>query len=200
MGGASRALASALLCPFTLIKTRMELGAAGSHAYRNTFDAMVTIVRHERVAGLFRYAWGPALMMSQHPCRGMVPTMLANAPFSAIYYMGYTQLQERLGRMWGPAAPSVAVNFVSGVTAAAAATVLTQPADVVRAHMQLNLANKAGSSMGVAGSIFKRGGAAALLTGFGPRVAKRTLQTALVWTLYEALVPWASAVGRSVVG
>lgn len=54
VGGASRALASALLCPFTLIKTRMELGAAGSHAYRNTFDAMVTIVRQERVAGLFR--------------------------------------------------------------------------------------------------------------------------------------------------
>lgn len=115
--------------------------------------------------------------------------------------MGYTQLQDRLGQLWGPAAPSVAVNFVSGVAAAAAATVLTQPADVVRAHMQLNLgANKTGGSLGIAGSILQKGGAAALLTGFGPRVAKRTLQTALVWTLYEALVPWASAVGRGVRG
>lgn len=126
--------------------------------------------------------------------------MLANAPFSAIYYMGYTQLQGHLGQLWGPAAPPVAVNFVSGVAAAAAATVLTQPADVVRAHMQLNLASSraASGSLGTAGSIFRHGGAAALLTGFGPRVAKRTLQTALVWTLYEALVPWASAVGSGV--
>ena len=31
--------------------------------------------------------------------------------------------------------------------------------------------------------------ASALLAGTGPRVVKRTLQTALVWTLYEELQP-----------
>lgn len=41
--------------------------------------------------------------------------MLANAPFSAIYYMGYTQLQERLGHLAGPSTPTFAINFVSGV-------------------------------------------------------------------------------------
>ncbi len=55
-----------------------------------------------------------------HPCihpyyRGMVPNILANAPFSAIYYVGYTQLQERLGRLAGPNTPTFAINFVSGM-------------------------------------------------------------------------------------
>ncbi len=93
----------------------------------------------------------------------------------------------------------------TGIAAAATATVLTQPADVVRAQMQLNLgqqhsgkASPPARSLALAGAIFQRGGARALLTGFGPRVAKRTLQTALVWTLYEALVPQASALVHAV--
>ena len=35
-----------------------------------------------------------------------------------------------------------------------------------------------------------------MLAGAGPRVVKRTLQTALVWTLYEELQPRLAAVGR----
>ncbi len=47
--------------------------------------------------------------------------------------------------------PQIAVNFASGSIAAVAATVLTQPMDVVRTRMQLGLgAGGANSGLGVA--------------------------------------------------
>lgn len=35
------------------------------------------------------------------------------------------------------------------------------------------------------------------MAGVAPRIAKRTLQTALLWTLYEELVPHMSEAGRA---
>ena len=89
------------------------------------------------------------------------------------------------------------VNFVSGTLAAVAATVLTQPADVVRTRMQLNLGSVGGggagaapqTTLGVFRQVLSEHGVRGLLAGAAPRVAKRTLQTALLWTLYEELYP-----------
>ncbi|GIL85851.1 hypothetical protein Vretifemale_14374 [Volvox reticuliferus] len=192
-GGISRAIAAVLLCPVTVVKTRMEyvadvakpaisapaagtaasppplpaaaagpLTAAASSAwanaaraaagaaastsgagpaavaggsaavprYRDTFHALSTILRMEGVRGLFRGLW---------------PTVLTNAPYSGLYYMFYTRLKEGLS---AEGRPQVLVNFTSGVAAAVAATLLTQPADVVRTRMQLGLGT---ASAGVAG-------------------------------------------------
>ena len=49
--------------------------------------------------------------------------------------MFYSGLKERLT---GPDRPQAVVNFSSGVAAAVAATILTQPADVVRTRMQVS--------------------------------------------------------------
>lgn len=104
----------------------------------------------------------------------------------------------------------MAVNFVSGTLAGMAATVLTQPADVIRTRMQLNLSSSA-STAGAAGAaaaqantlqIFRQivgqQGLRGLLVGAAPRVVKRTLQTALLWTLYEELYPALSRAGEAV--
>lgn len=180
-------------CPITLVKTRMEyVPSAGSGIstaavlpqYRNTVHALNTIAREEGIRGLYR---------------GLGPTILANAPFSALYYTFYTRLQERLRKV-GSDLPNPAINFASGTLAAVAATLLTQPADVVRTRVQLGLAR--GSATGAGGGV--RGGASivsvlqhiaasqgykGMLVGAAPRILKRTLQTALVWTLYEELMP-----------
>ena len=182
-GGLSRGLAAMVSCPITLVKTRMEYVPTSSGStipmYRNTIHALGSIARAEGVRGLYR---------------GLGPTLLANAPFSALYYSFYTRLQMRL-REEGTL-PSAAVNFASGTVAAIAATLITQPADVVRTRVQLGLATSGVGGSGGGASIVTvlkqiatSQGMQGMLVGAAPRMVKRTLQTALVWTLYEELMP-----------
>lgn len=51
---------------------------------QGTLSALQTIARQEGVAGVFR---------------GVVPTVLTNAPFSALYFMFYSGLQGRLQKV-----------------------------------------------------------------------------------------------------
>jgi len=53
-------------------------------ARQGVVDAFTSIARKESPAGLFR---------------GLGPTVLTNAPFSALYYMFYKQLQTRLTKV-----------------------------------------------------------------------------------------------------
>jgi solute carrier family 25 protein 38 len=212
VGGGARTLSSALTSPLTLVKTRMEFAGSGG---ASTVQALAAIARAEGARGLLR---------------GLGPTVAANAPFSALYYSFYSRLRVRFADAGAPAAAS---NFGAGLLAAAAATVLTQPADMVRTHMQLGLGGLGGGGAGAAlggaagaalggaagaaaatgavssssaaaaaaasssslgpwqtlSAVVRERGPGALLAGTAPRILKRTLQTALVWTLYEELQP-----------
>eukprot|EP00882_Tetradesmus_deserticola_P026611 GHRQ01029371.1.p2 GENE.GHRQ01029371.1~~GHRQ01029371.1.p2 ORF type:complete len:176 (+),score=52.22 GHRQ01029371.1:193-720(+) len=132
VGGMARAMSAAVMSPVTLVKTRMEYGGPNHISYKNTAHALATIASTEGPRGLFRGLW---------------PTVLTNAPFSALYYMLYTQLKQAIGGSeTGGGLPPATVNFVSGVCAATAATLLTQPSDVVRTRMQLGIPGVAGGT------------------------------------------------------
>ncbi|GAX78294.1 hypothetical protein CEUSTIGMA_g5736.t1 [Chlamydomonas eustigma] len=186
-GALSRATASLLMCPITMIKTRMEYGGTGAMKYKDTWHALVTISRTEGPQSLFR---------------GLIPNIMTTAPFSGLYYMFYIRLKEGLA---AEGRPQVLVNFSAGTVAAVAATLLTQPFDVIRTRVQLSAATNSSSATGgnlatglVSGPLqalketFSQG-PRALFVGTLPRVLKRTGQTALVWTLYEELLPRLSA-------
>jgi solute carrier family 25 protein 38 len=64
----------------------------------------------------------------------------------------------------------VAVNFASGTMAAVAATLLTQPTDVIRTRMQLGFAEHGSGTAGVLRSVLVRDGASGLMAGVAPRV------------------------------
>lgn len=184
-GGLSRAMAAVVSCPITVVKTRMEYvdGSSVTPLYRNTAHALKTIAKTEGIKGLYK---------------GLGPTILSNTPFSALYYLFYTRMQNRLKKT---ELPTVAVNFSSSTVAAVAATLITQPADVVRTRMQLNMVqgmegHGAFKTIQVMRKIASLQGINGLLAGAAPRMVKRTLQTALVWTLYEELAPRISVLIR----
>lgn len=178
-GGLSRAMAAVVSCPITVVKTRMEYAHIPGRSslplpkYNNTLHALQTIFKTEGMKGLYR---------------GLTPTILSNAPFSAFYYLFYTRLQTRLQE--NDLSPMI-TNLSSSTIAAIGATLLTQPADVVRTRMQLNLVNSQtrATSLQVMQGIVNTQGMYGLLVGAAPRMLKRTLQTALVWTLYEEISP-----------
>jgi solute carrier family 25 protein 38 len=114
--------------------------------------------------------------------KGVVPTVLSNAPFSAIYYSAYLGIKSTAS---SEILPQMAVNMGAAVVAAIIATISTQPMDGIRARIQLGVnANTVESA-----AALSKYGARAFMSGAMPRVVKRSVQTALVWTIYEELFP-----------
>eukprot|EP00731_Ephydatia_muelleri_P029309 Em0020g953a len=67
------------------------------------------------------------------------------------------------------------------------ASLVTQPADVIKTHMQLKPEVHTNIRSTIAG-IVRSYGAKGLFTGFAPRVTRRSLMAAFTWTFYEQLV------------
>lgn len=76
--------------------------------------------------------------------------------------MFYSQLKTQLS---AEDRPQALVNFGAGVAAATAATLLTQPTDVLRTRMQLKLVDGSAGAVSSLAAIIKQQGPAALLTG-----------------------------------
>ena len=60
--------------------------------------------------------------------------------------------------------------------------------DVLRTRAQMGLSGPSGV-LALAASIVAQQGVAGLMSGFGPRVMKRGLQTALVFSIFEEVRP-----------
>jgi solute carrier family 25, member 38 len=167
-GGVSRALATAMLCPLSVIKTQME--ATGAYSAKDRHNMVVVasnIAQKHGVCGLWK---------------GVLPTILSNAPFSAIYYSIYQEIRSTAS---SPDRPQMAVNMGAALVAAMIATIATQPTDVMRTRVQLGVNKNTVESVA---SLSKYGGRA-FMSGAMPRFLKRSIQTALVWTIYEELYP-----------
>eukprot|EP00892_Ulva_mutabilis_P001405 jgi/Ulvmu1/11265/UM073_0037.1 len=170
-GGLARALAGVVLSPISLIKTKLEAtGSFGLIGKNNIYTVARDIVAKDGVRGLWR---------------GCVPSVLSNAPFSAIYFSAYSYLRSCALADLG--IPQQATNFGAGITAAMLATIATQPTDVLRARIHLGVAS---GLMSAASSTMSGAKAPqAVMIGAMPRFLKRSIQTALVWTLYEEFLP-----------
>lgn len=213
-GASARSLAVIMLCPLSVVKTRMET-IEYSRIYNGVAHAMMTIARQEGPRGLFS---------------GLFPAILRDAPFSALYMLIYLRTKEALGRTVGlqetrstimrtvtqtqkPPQPSsnpsrlqrqdgsaqvrsdkkltMAVNFASGACGGGLATLLTQPQDVVKTRMQLSQRNPDGSpsrysNVGEAlRRLFNEEGFYAFFRGSSPRFLKRILGSAITWMVFE---------------
>ena len=81
-------------------------------------------------------------------------------------------------------------TFIAGALAGAGATFITHPPDVIRTRVQLGRMMTSGQGAGKAPAIsllniLKEEGIQALWVGSLPRVARRTLQQAITWSMFD---------------
>ena len=81
VGAASRALAATLLCPITVVKTRMEYAAMSGVTYAGVGNALWQVASKEGARGLFS---------------GLGSTLARDAPFSGLNLLMYTKARSAM--------------------------------------------------------------------------------------------------------
>ena len=167
IGCSARATAATLMIPLTVIKTRFE---SRSFGYTSTAAALRSVLGTEGVRGLVR---------------GLGPTLVRDVPFSGLYLMFYEHLKSvaAAAQLAGSGA-----HFTCGVLAGVLASLVTQPADVIKTRLQLESAAVRGSLVCAVRAIYREHGARGFTRGLVPRSVRRTLMAALAWTLYEKMI------------
>ena len=170
VGTLSRMLAGTLLIPITVIKTRWEAGG-DMFRYRGQgmLESLRSIVRVEGLRGLVS---------------GLVPTIVRDAPYSGIYLLFYNNLKQvtQVSRLTSSYERSVG-EFLCGLSAGAVATIIVQPADVVKTELQLRQERL--SQLSVVRQVLRERGVQGFYVGLTPRIIRKSLMSALAWTVYE---------------
>lgn len=168
IGITARTMSGIILIPITVIKTRVE---SGEYGYRSIRQALKIIYRSEGVRGL--------------TC-GLLPTLFRDAPFSGLYLMFYRQIKYNLPQELFKGDLAAPAHFSCGIVAGLLASLVTQPADVIKTKMQL-YPGKYQSILHVILFIQKKHGFQGYFTGLVPRMLRRTLMASMAWTVYEQI-------------
>jgi len=172
MGVAARSISGTLLLPATVIKTRYE---SGLFDYQSLRHALKVTYSTEGTRGLFS---------------GLTPTLLRDAPFSGLYFMFYSQLKLLLPSTSTSSPSSHAKpigTFMCGLTAGLAASLVTHPFDVVKTKMQLHRESHKNLRTALL-VVYRKQGAKGFFSGLAPRMIRRSLMSALTWTIFESLL------------
>ncbi|KAJ8251677.1 hypothetical protein GJAV_G00223920 [Gymnothorax javanicus] len=169
LGAGARTVAGVCMLPVTVVKTRYE---SGRYNYSSVLGALRNVCSTE----------GPRALFS-----GLTATLLRDAPFSGIYVMFYTQTKRTLPPEISSSVYAPLGNFGCGVLAGVMASLVTQPADVVKTHMQLSPQQHRRTRDAVL-FIYKEFGFSGFFRGAVPRALRRTLMAAMAWTVYEQLM------------
>ena len=86
VGAVSRGAAVALCCPVSVVKTRME-GTAGRPPYRSPLQGLTSILQLEGARGLYA---------------GLVPSLLKDCPYAALYLLLYARTKAALAALAAP--------------------------------------------------------------------------------------------------
>ncbi|XP_061767664.1 mitochondrial glycine transporter B-like isoform X1 [Nerophis ophidion] len=168
LGASARSVAGVSMLPFTVIKTRFE---SGYYNYVSVAGALKSVYKTEGFRALFS---------------GLTATLLRDTPFSGIYVMFYSQAKKTLPQEVTSSFYVPLVNFSCGVVAGIMASLVTQPADVVKTHIQVSPSHW--RTLDAINYVYKEHGLAGFFRGAVPRSLRRTLMAAMAWTVYEQLM------------
>ncbi|KAG0328407.1 hypothetical protein BGZ99_005422 [Dissophora globulifera] len=174
-GGASRATIGFVMMPATVIKVRYE---SNLYNYKSMSGAFSSIFRTEGLRGL----WA-----------GFGATAMRDAPLAGLYVLFYEQSKAKLGALnasssyFDVGAPTI--HLVSGVAAGFLSTTLTHPFDMLKTRMQLKPAEYKNVFQG-ARKVLMEEGAIGFLDGILVRTIRKSIHSAITWTVYEEVVRW----------
>ncbi|XP_071388827.1 mitochondrial glycine transporter B-like isoform X1 [Centroberyx affinis] len=168
LGAGARAVAGVSMLPVTVIKTRFE---SGRYNYVSVAGALRSVYETEGIRALFS---------------GLTATLLRDAPFSGIYVMFYSQAKRSLPQEVSSSCYAPLMNFGCGVVSGVLASLVTQPADVVKTHIQVSPSHW--STTDAVRYIYTENGLRGFFRGAVPRSLRRTLMAAMAWTVYEQLM------------
>ncbi|KAF9581594.1 hypothetical protein BGW38_001336 [Lunasporangiospora selenospora] len=194
-------VASFVYVPSEVLKTRMQLQGRynnpsfiSGYNYKNTWHALRMIIKYDGVQALFQ---------------GYRATLLRDVPFSALQFAFYEKLKAKAKR-W-EARPdgsmSLQIETACGAAAGGMAGFLTTPLDVMKTLLQTQVKRPTksitGSSQGLTGTgatahkyyvgiwdglkwnLKHHGVIGGLFRGVGPRVFWTSLQSAIMFVIYE---------------
>ncbi|TNN57868.1 Solute carrier family 25 member 38-B [Liparis tanakae] len=167
LGGGARAVAGIVMLPVTVIKARFE---CGRYSYGSVTGALRSVCRTE----------GPAALFS-----GLVATLLRDVPFSGLYVMFYSQAKASLPIDISTSASAPLANFGCGLLAGVSASLVTQPADVVKTRVQVNSQLRTAEAIRC---IYMEHRLQGFFRGAVPRALRRTMIAAMAWTVYEQMM------------
>lgn len=169
LGATARTFSGIATLPLTVVKTRYE---SGQFQYRSVLQALSSIWKTEGSKGLYS---------------GLAATILRDAPFSGLYLMFFTETKKLVRAGLGAEQLNPCQTFMCGVLGGSLASVVTQPADVVKTRVQLYPMLYSGNTDAVI-SIVKSDGVTGMFKGVVPRTLRRTLMAAMAWTVYEEIM------------
>nr|XP_015800697.2 mitochondrial glycine transporter B [Nothobranchius furzeri] len=167
LGGGARTVAGIVMLPITVIKTRFE---CGRYRYASVCGALRSVCRTE----------GPAALFS-----GLMATLLRDVPFSGVYVMFYSQAKAALPPEISASASAPLANFSCGILAGVLASLITQPADVIKTHVQVNPQLRTAEAVR---NVYVEHGLQGFFSGAVPRSLRRTMMAAMAWTVYEQMM------------
>ncbi|KAF9971758.1 hypothetical protein BGZ73_005211 [Actinomortierella ambigua] len=176
-GGTSRAAIGFLMMPATVIKVRYE---SNLYNYTSMSSAFSSIFRTEGIRGL----WA-----------GFGATALRDAPLAGLYVLFYEQSKGLLGEMRTSGMLSLntpTIHMVSGVAAGFLSTTLTHPFDMLKTRMQLKPSDYK-NVLHAARKVFLEEGMIGFFDGILVRTIRKSVHSAITWTVYEEVVRWYTA-------
>ncbi|KAF9364040.1 hypothetical protein BGX34_002643 [Mortierella sp. NVP85] len=144
--------------------------------------ATVIKVRYESDLYNYRSLWA-----------GFGATAMRDAPLAGLYVLFYEQCKSKLGVLKATSSyfdvSTPTIHMVSGVAAGFLSTVITHPFDMLKTRMQLKPAEYKNVFQG-ARKVLLEEGAIGFLDGILVRTIRKSIHSAISWTVYEEVVRW----------
>ncbi|KAI9482585.1 mitochondrial carrier domain-containing protein [Zychaea mexicana] len=198
-------LASVFYVPSEVLKTRMQLQGRynnphfiSGYNYRGTWHATKVIVKYDGFGALFH---------------GFTATILRDVPYSALQFACYEQFKKFAKKQYDGEHLPIGVDLLTGSMAGGLAGAITTPLDLMKTLLQTQQSKKKGGSgsnnppsstgpsnnqqMGpkhysgiLEGMMwnYKNHGLGGLFRGVGPRVFWTSLQSAVMFVIYEQIL------------